>query len=124
MANYNRVIIMGNLTRDPDLKFTSNKNQVCNFGVAVNRRYTDQAGNRQEEVTFVDCEAWGNTAKIINEHLTKGQPIHIEGRLRLDQWQDDDGNNRSKVKVVIENFQFVGAKPEAQLADAEAEVPL
>lgn len=122
MRNYNRVILMGNLTRDPELRNTSNQNQVCNLGIAVNRTYTDQTGNRQEDVTFVDCEAWGSTAKIINKHLAKGQPIHIEGRLRLDQWQDDDGNNRSKLKVVIDRFQFVGTRPDGQQASEDEEV--
>ena len=122
MPNCNIVIVMGNLTRDPELRLTSHQNQVCNFGIAVNRYYNDQAGNRQEEVAFIDCEAWGGTAKTIADHLSKGQPIHIVGRLRLDQWQDDDGNNRSKLKVVVDRFQFVDPRPdrEAEPADAAA----
>jgi single-strand DNA-binding protein len=111
MYSFNRVILMGNLTRDPELRVINKNSQVCHLGLATNRRYTDQAGNPQDEVTFVDCEAWGAIAKVISDHLTKGQPIHIEGRLRLDQWQSDDGDKRSKLKVVVENFQFVGDRP-------------
>jgi single-strand DNA-binding protein len=83
---------------------------VANLGVAVNRRYKGQDGETKEEVTFVDCEAWGRTAEVISQYLTKGRPIFIEGRLKLDQWQDKDGGNRSKLKVVVENFQFVDSR--------------
>jgi len=107
MASYNRVILMGNLTRDPELRYLPSNTPVVNLGLAVNRRYKNQQGEQQEEVTFVDCEAFARPAEVINQYLGKGQPIHIEGRLRLDQWQSQDGQNRSKLKVVIENFQFV-----------------
>ena len=110
--NLNKVMLAGNLTRDPELKYTPNNTAVCNIGVASNRTWRDKDGQKQEEVTFVDCEAWGKTGEAINEYLTKGRPIFIEGRLKLDQWQDKEGQNRSKLKVVIDNFQFVDSKPE------------
>jgi len=108
MASYNRVILMGNLTRDPELRYLPSNTPVVNFGMAMNRRYKNQQGEQQEEVTFVDCEAFARPAEIINQYMGKGKPIHVEGRLRLDQWQSQDGQNRSKLKVVVENFQFVG----------------
>lgn len=110
MPNLNRVMLMGRLTRDPELRYTPNNNPVCNLGIAINRYWRDQNGQQQEETTFVDCEAWGRTAEVINEHLRKGRPIYVEGRLRLDQWQDKEGNNRSKLKVVVDNFQFIDSK--------------
>ena len=112
MPNYNRVILMGNLTRDPELRVLEGETSVCHIGVAVNRFHRNQSGDRQEEVTFVDCEAWGKNAQNIDQYLTKGSPIHIEGRLRLDQWKDSEGNDRQKLKVVIERFQFVSSMSE------------
>ena len=107
MANYNKVLLMGNLTRDPELKRTSSDMAVAQLSIASNRRYKDKMGELKEETTFVDCEAWGKTAETMAKYLAKGRPVFVEGRLKLDQWQDKDGNNRSKLKVVIENFQFV-----------------
>ncbi len=114
MPNLNRVMLMGNLTRDPELRFTPNNTAVCQVGMAINHRWKDQNGEQKEEVTFIDCEAWGRTAEVINQYLRKGRPIFIEGRLKLDQWQDKEGNNRSKLKVVVENFQFVDSKGSAE----------
>ena len=110
MANYNKVLMMGNLTRDPELKRTSSDMAVAQIGIAVNRRYKDKTGEMREETTFVDCEAWGRTAETMTKYLSKGKPVFIEGRLKLDQWQDKDGNNRSKLKIVIENFQFIDSR--------------
>ena len=110
MANYNKVLLMGNLTRDPELKRTSTDMAVAQIGMAVNRRYKDKTGEQREETTFVDCEAWGKTAETMAKYLSKGKPVFIEGRLKLDQWQDKDGNNRSKLKIVIENFQFIDSR--------------
>lgn len=110
MADYNKVMLMGNLTRDVELKFTPNNQPVANLGIAVNRRFRTKEGENREETTFVDCEAWGRTAEVMNQYLSKGKPVFIEGRLKLDQWQDKDGSNRSKLKVVIENFQFIDSK--------------
>ena len=109
-GNLNKVFLMGNLTRDIELKHTpSNNTAVANIGIAVNRKYRVGDENR-EETTFVDCEAWGRTAEVMQQYLRKGRPVLIEGRLKFDQWQDRDGNNRSKLKVVVENFQFVDTR--------------
>jgi single-strand DNA-binding protein len=109
-GNLNKVFLMGNLTRDIELKRTpSNNTAVANIGLAVNRQYRAGDENR-EETTFVDCEAWGRTAEVMHQYLAKGRPVLVEGRLKLDQWQDRDGNNRSKLKVVVENFQFVDSR--------------
>jgi len=111
MANFNRVFLMGNLTRDVELKYTPSNQAVANIGLAVNRRYkTKDNGEQREETTFVDCEAWGRTAEVMNQYLAKGRPVFIEGRLKLDTWQDQNGGNRSKLKVVVENFQFVDSR--------------
>ena len=110
MSNYNKVLLMGNLTRDIELKYTSSNQAVANIGLAVNRRYTTREGDKKEDTTFVDCEAWGRTAEVMTEYLVKGRPVFIEGRLKLDQWQDKDGNNRNKLKVVVENFQFIDSR--------------
>lgn len=112
MPNLNRVMLMGNLTRDPEMRYLPSNMAVVNLGLAVNRRWKNQNGEQQEETTFVDCEAFGRTAEVISQYLRKGRPIYIEGRLRLDQWQDKDGNNRSKMKVVVENFQFLDNRME------------
>jgi single-strand DNA-binding protein len=112
MANFNKVLLVGNLTRDPELKHTPSNQTVAAIGIAVNRQYTTKDGEKREETTFVDCEAWGRQAEVMAQYLAKGRPVLLEGRLKLDQWQDKDGNNRSKLKVVIENFQFLGSRGE------------
>ncbi len=110
-GNFNRVFLMGNLTRDPELRHTQSNMAVATIGLAVNRRWRDQGGEQREETTFVDCEAWGKTAETMCQYLAKGRPVFVEGRLRLDTWQDKtSGENRSKLKVVVENFQFVDSK--------------
>jgi single-strand DNA-binding protein len=107
-GSFNKVILMGNLTRDVEIRHTGSNTAVGNFGLAVNRRYKTQAGEQREEVTFVDCEAWGRTAETMSQYLSKGRPVMIEGRLKLDQWDDKSGGGkRSKLSVVVENFQFV-----------------
>jgi single-strand DNA-binding protein len=112
MASFNRVILMGNLTRDPELRTLPNSDtQVCDFALAVNRKWRDANGNEQEEVLFIDCAAFGRTGQTIGENLTKGRPIHIEGRLKFEQWEQEDGQRRSKIRVVVEQFRFVDAKP-------------
>lgn len=108
MASYNKVLLMGNLTRDIELRHTSGNQAVANIGLAVNRRYRTSQGEDREETTFVDCEAWGRTAEVMAQYLTKGKPVFIEGRLKLDTWQDkSDGTNRSKLRVVVDGFQFI-----------------
>ena len=101
---------MGNLTRDPQLKQTPNNMSVAEIGLACNRKFKGKDGEMREETTFVDCEAWGRTAETMAKYLSKGRPVFVEGRLKLDQWQDKDGNNRSKLRVVIESFQFVDSR--------------
>ncbi len=101
---------MGNLTRDPELKQTPSNQSVAQIGLAVNRKFKGRDGDMKEETTFVDCEAWGRTAETMSKYLAKGRPVFVEGRLKLDQWQDKDGNNRSKLKVVIDTFQFVDSR--------------
>ena len=110
MASYNRVILMGNLTRDPQLRYLPSNTAVCEFGVAANRRFRDRDGNQKEEVCFVDVTAWGRQAETINQYMTKGRSILVEGRLKFDQWTGQDGQKRSKLSVVVENFQFVGSR--------------
>ncbi|MCH2135741.1 MAG: single-stranded DNA-binding protein [Phycisphaerales bacterium] len=109
MASLNRVLLMGNLTRDVEVKYTANNTAVANIGLAVNRRYKS-GDDWKEETTFVDCEAWGRTAETMGKYLSKGRPVFIEGRLKLDEWQDRDGNRRTKLLTVVENFQFIDSR--------------
>lgn len=109
-GSVNKVFLMGNLTRDVELRHTQSNQAVANLGLAVNRRFKTADGENREEVTFVDCEAWGKTAEVMSQYLAKGRPVFIEGRLKLDQWQDKEGNKQSKLRVVVESFQFVDSK--------------
>ncbi|MHC5067168.1 MAG: single-stranded DNA-binding protein [Planctomycetota bacterium] len=109
-VNYNKVIVAGNLTRDPQVRFFANERAVADIGLAVNRRWRDRDGNNQEETTFVDVECWGRTAELVGQYLTKGRGCLVEGRLKLDQWEDKDGNKRSKLKVVADNVQFLDSR--------------
>lgn len=111
MPNLNKVQLMGNLTRDPELRFTPGNTAVCQIGLAINRKWQGKDQQQQEETTFIDCEAWGKAAENINQYLRKGRAVYIDGRLKLDQWQDKEGNNRSKLKVVVESFQFIDSRP-------------
>lgn len=108
MANYNKVILVGNLTRDPQLSYLPSQTPVVEFGLAVNRNWTGQDGQKREETCFVDCKAFGKQADTLNKYMAKGRPILIEGRLQLSSWEDKEGNKRSKLRVVVENFQFLG----------------
>lgn len=108
--SYNKVILLGNLTRDPEVRYTAGNQAVAKIGLALNRNYTTKEGERREEVTFVDCEAWGRTAEVMKQYLSKGRKVFIEGRLKLDQWEDKEGGKRSKLLVVIETFQFVDSR--------------
>ncbi len=115
MASYNKVLLMGNLTRDPELRHLPSNTAVVGLGLAVNERWRNKQTDQWEErVNFIDCEAFGRTAEIIQQYFQKGRPIFIEGKLRLDQWQDKEGNNRSKLKVVIDSFEFVGGRGEGE----------
>jgi single-strand DNA-binding protein len=111
MASFNKVLLMGNLTRDPQLKYLPSQTAVAEFGIACNRKFKSAQGEDREEVTFVDCAAFGKTGEVINQYFTKGKPIFIEGRLKYDQWEDKQGGGkRSKMSVVVENFQFIGGR--------------
>jgi single-strand DNA-binding protein len=107
MAGYNKVLLLGNLTRDPQLSYTPNQTAVVDFGVATNRRWTGQDGSQREETCFVDCRAFGRTAENINKFFSKGKPIFLEGRLTFDSWTAQDGSKKSKHRVTVENFQFL-----------------
>ena len=111
MASYNKVILMGNLTRDPELKYLPSGTAVANFGLAMNETYTDrQTGEKKEEVCFVDVEAWGRQAEIANEYLQKGSSVFVDGSLRFDSWEADDGTKRSRLRVRAFRFQFIGGR--------------
>jgi len=115
MANVNKVILIGNLTRDPELRVTPKGTPLCNFGLAVNRTFKDDAGQSRDETTFVDIEAWGKQGEVIAKYCIKGRPLYVEGRLKFDQWEDKtSGQKRSKLKVVLEQFQFLGAPDSAR----------
>ncbi len=109
MANLNKVMLIGNLTRDPELRVTPKGTAICTFSLAVNRKFKDDSGGEREEVTYIDIEAWGKSGENISKYCTKGRPLFVEGRLRLDQWEDKNTKEkRSRMKVVLENFQFLG----------------
>ena len=110
MANLNKVMLIGNLTRDPELRYLQSGTAVCDFGLATNRRYKSSSGEQREEVTFVDITAWGRSAEVVSEFLQKGRPVFIEGHLKFDQWTTSDGQKRSKLKVVMDNFQFLDSR--------------
>jgi len=111
-ANINKVLLAGRLTRDPELKFTPKGTALANVGLAVNRVWTNEAGEKKEEVTFVDIEAWGKTAEVMGQYLKKGRSVFIEGRLKFEQWDDkQSGQKRSKLKVVCDQFQFLDSDP-------------
>lgn len=110
MASFNKVILLGNLTRDPEVRYTPKGTAVTDLGLAVNRTYTADNGEKREEVTFVDVTFWGRTAEVAGEYLKKGRPVFVEGRLQLDTWDDkQSGQKRSKLKVIGENMQMLGA---------------
>lgn len=125
MAFVNKVMLIGNLTRDPEPKALPNNNAVANFGLAINRKWTGQDGAKHEEVCFVDCAAFGKQAETLAKYVRKGDPLFIEGRLKLDQWADKEGGKRSKLSVVVEGFQFIKTAdrseggPQAELQKTE-----
>lgn len=135
MANLNKVMLIGNLVRDPELRVTPKGTAICQFGLAVNRKFKGADGNDAEEVLFVDLEAWSKTAETIAKYCTKGKPLFVEGRMKLDQWEDKTTKEkRSRIKVVVENFQFLNdgkgqqsggatAPKQAPHPDEEPDVP-
>lgn len=109
MPSLNKVMLMGNLTRDPELRVTPKGTSICQFGLAINRQFKMESGETREEVTFVDIEAWGKQGEVIAKFCTKGKPLYVEGRLKFDQWEDKNTKEkRSKMRVVLEQFQFLG----------------
>lgn len=111
MASFNKVILVGNLTRDPQMSFLPSQTAVVEFGLAVNRRWRGPDNQQREEVCFIDCRAFGKQAETINQYLKKGRQVLVEGRLQLDSWEGKDGIKRSKHRVVVEAFQFLGTGP-------------
>jgi len=111
MASLNKVMLIGNLTRDPEIKYTPKGTAIADIGLAVNRNYTTESGEKREEVTFIDVTLWGRVAEIVGEYCKKGRPLFVEGRLQLDQWDDKQtGQKRSKLKVVGDNIQLLGGR--------------
>jgi len=111
MAYLNKVFLIGNLTRDPELRVTPKGTAICQFGLAVNRQFKDESGQTRDETTFVDIEAWGKQGELVAKYLTKGSPAMVEGRLKLDQWEDKTTQaKRSKLKVVLDNVQFLSSR--------------
>jgi single-strand DNA-binding protein len=121
MASFNKVLLLGNLTRDPEVRYTPKGSAVADLGIAVNRQYTLDNGEKREEVTFVDVTFWGRTAEVAGEYLKKGRPVFIEGRLQLDTWDDkQSGQKRSKLKVIGETMQMLGSRQGEGGGDAGA----
>src|SRR3954464_7039048 len=111
MANYNRIVLVGNLTRDPQLKYLPSQMAVCEFGMAINHKFRTKTGEEREEVLFIDCSCFGKGGEIINQYCQKGKQLLVEGRLKYDTWEDKQGGGkRSKHSVVVDNFQFLGGR--------------
>jgi single-strand DNA-binding protein len=110
MANYNKVILAGNLTRDPQLSATPSNTQVCEFGMAINHRWRGQDGENRESTCFIDCVLYGRQAETFNQYMSKGQPVLVEGRLDFRQWETPEGQKRSKHSVFVQSFQFLGGR--------------
>jgi single-strand DNA-binding protein len=121
MASFNKVILLGNLTRDPEVRYTPKGSAVCDLGIAVNRVYTTDSGERREEVTYVDVVLWARLAEIAGEYLKKGRPVFIEGRLQMDTWDDKQtGQKRTRLRVVGESMQLLGGRAPGAGSAAEA----
>src|SRR5690348_12644927 len=124
MASFNKVILLGNLTRDPEVRYTPKGSAVCDLGLAVNRQYTLESGEKREEVTFVDVVLWSRLAEIAGEYLKKGRPVFIEGRLQMDSWDDKQtGQKRTKLRVIGETMQLLGSRPSAGAGNGGDEPP-
>ena len=119
MRGFNKVILIGNLTRDPELRYIPSGTAVANFGLAVNRNYSTQDGEKKEEVCFVDIVTWGRTAENCANYLSKGKPVLIEGRLQFRSWETEDGQKRNKIDVVANNVQFMGGRRDEGMPGGE-----
>ena len=121
MPNLNRVLLIGNLTRDPEVRYTPKGTAVAEIGLAINRIYSGEDGEKKEETTFVDVTLWARQAEIAGQYLKKGRPVFIEGRLQLDTWDDKQtGQKRSKLRVVSESLQLLGSRPEGESSSPAA----
>lgn len=118
MSNYNYVSLMGNISRDPEISYTPSQTTIAKFGIAINRKWKDQAGEMKEEVSFVNCTAFGKTAEVIGMYVKKGNLLFIAGRLKQNTWQAQDGTNKSKLEVIVETVQLM---PNTQKQEAQAE---
>lgn len=118
MATLNKVLLIGNLTRDPELRYTPQGRAVVTLGLAVNRNFKGQNGEKKQETCFINVIAWGQLAEICNQYLQKGRPVFVEGRLQSRSWQDQDGKNRSVIEMVADNVQFLGARGQAGIEDS------
>jgi single-strand DNA-binding protein len=128
MRGFSKAIIAGNLTRDPELRSTPNGASVCSFSVAVNRTFRDSNGEQKEDVSFIDCSAWGKLGEMINQYAKKGTGVLISGRLSQHSWEDKDGKKRSRTEIVVEDFNFTGARSDNSSsyssADSQVEEPV
>ena len=128
-ASLNKTFLIGNLTRDPDLRYLPSGAPVANFGLAINRTYTSSDGEKVDDVCFVEITAWNRLAEVCGEYLAKGRPVFVEGRLQMDTWEQEDGQKRSRLKVVAQNIQFLGggAKADSEAdsgeEDSDADIP-
>lgn len=124
MAYLNKVFLIGNLTRDPELRVTPKGTPICQFGIAVNRQFKDESGATRDETAFIDIEAWGKQGELVSKYLSKGSLAMVEGRLKFDQWEDKtSGQKRSKLKVVLENVQFLSTRSSGGVAGGGAPAP-
>jgi single-strand DNA-binding protein len=127
MANFNKVILLGNLTRDPQLSYLPSQTAVVDFGMAMNRTWTSQDGQKKEEVCFVDCRTFGKPAETINKYCKKGRPLMVEGRLTFDSWTGKDGQKHSRLRVTVESFQFIssatGGQAGGNQGGGESQIP-
>jgi len=121
--SFNKVILLGNLTRDPEQKELPSGMKVASFGLAVNDRWTDKNGEKREEVCFLDVDVWGRQGEVIMQYFTKGKPILAEGKLKFRSWEDDQGNKRSKHSLMMDRFSFVGGRDPAQEIDTDDDIP-
>jgi len=126
MANLNKVILAGNLTRDPETRYTPKGTAIAGFGLAINRTWTNEAGEKKEKVCFVDCKAFGKSAEILTQYVKKGNPLLVEGRLELESWEDKESKDkRQKLVVLVEGFQFLNAAPKSgKSKPSETEEPV
>jgi single-strand DNA-binding protein len=120
MSNFNKVVLVGNLVSDPELKEIGDNNSVVRFRMAINRRYTTKSGEKKEETTYIDCEMWGSRAGVISEYLKKSDPILVEGHLKQENWENKDGEKRSKILVSIEDFEFLSKRGSSDSQQGES----